>query len=93
MIVGIFTFNWNENKAFLLIPENLWAWKILKGSTSVVPRDATKDGGKLGLINVGNIKIVNTNTKLPAVLSHRRSTTVSLETYPFMNIKITRSSR
>ena len=24
------------------------------------------------------------NTKLPAILSHRRSTTVSLETYPFI---------
>ena len=28
------------------------------------------------------------NTKLPAILSHRHSTTVSLETYPFINILI-----
>ena len=26
------------------------------------------------------------NTKLPAILSHRRSTIVSLETYPFINL-------
>ena len=26
------------------------------------------------------------NTKLPSILSHRRSTTVSLETYPFCHI-------
>ena len=26
------------------------------------------------------------NTKLPAILSHRRSTTVSLETYPFISL-------
>ena len=28
------------------------------------------------------------NTKLPAILSHRRSTTVSLETYPFIIIQL-----
>ena len=27
------------------------------------------------------------NTKLPAILSHRRSITVSLETYPFIHIR------
>ena len=26
------------------------------------------------------------NTKLPAILSHRRSTSVSLETYPFIKV-------
>ena len=28
------------------------------------------------------------NTKLPAILSHRRSTTISLETYPFIQCSI-----
>ena len=37
------------------------------------------------LIYIFNLVV---NTKLPAILSHRHSTTVSLETYPFINILI-----
>ena len=33
----------------------------------------------------GQFKFSVVNTKLPAILSHRRSTTVSLETYPFIH--------
>ena len=41
-----------------------------------------------GKANARNVSFFNpvVNTKLPAILSHRRSTTVSLETYPFKHV-------
>ena len=36
--------------------------------------------------NAGNFNNPVVNTKLPAILSHLRSTTVSLETYPFIHL-------
>ena len=35
---------------------------------------------------VANLAVAVGNTKLPAILSHRCSTTVSLETYPFIQV-------
>ena len=46
-----------------------------------------EENGKLPFLDC---LVSRDNTKLPAILSHRRSTTVSLETYPFISMQYDR---
>ena len=57
-----------------------------KGTSYPAAHEEPRPKGPVNLPQVSQLTKSLVPTKLPAMLSHRRSTTVSLETYPFIQI-------